>query len=104
MNEISIFELGVEDTQPVPKKPEVFPKVTQKTPSPKPVEVVMVQGDWTIHFGTDTFKVADFIEEDIPEGGISLEEVRSGMEKVFFQFTQSRTKWDVGATRCLISK
>lgn len=97
-NEISIFDMGVEDTQPIPKKPEVKSVIpTQLTPNPPQpkIEEMLVEGDWSIHFGAERFTVMDFLESEIPEEGISLEEVRSEMEKVFFQFTKSRTKWDI---------
>lgn len=97
-NEISIFDMGVEDTQPIPKKPEVKSVIpTQMTPKPAlpKIEEMLVEGDWSIHFGAEMFSVSDFLDSEIPEEGITLEEVRAELEKVFFQFTKARTIWDV---------
>ena len=89
-NEISIFDMGVEDTQPIPKKPEVksvIPtQITPQPPQPK-IEEMLVEGDWSIHFGAERFTVIDFLESEIPEEGISLEEVRSDFDNLFLIFS-----------------
>ncbi|USK62234.1 hypothetical protein [Peribacillus asahii] len=104
--EMSIFDFNVQDVvkeevevkKDETKKPKVLQGQTsagvKKFELPKP-EDIKVQGDWTIHIGVDTFSVTDFIEFEITEEGVSLEEIRSEMEKVFFQFSKSRTKWDM---------
>ena len=92
---LDIFDLGVEDT--APKKEEVkapaaasaMPKREVKKPDP-----ILVHGDWMIHFATESFSVADFVNE-IPENGVSLEEVREGIERHFPKFSAARTRWDV---------
>lgn len=100
MEEMSIFDLGVE---PVEEKKEPKPASASKSvtkgaakskPAPKPKEEVKVHGDWTIHFATESFEVSDFVDE-IPAEGITLEALRAEMEKVYFQFTATRTKWDI---------
>ncbi|WP_066224246.1 hypothetical protein [Metabacillus fastidiosus] len=98
--ELSIFDMGVEDDlkkeeKEVTKKASTSSTNKPKT-QPKPQEETKVTGEWTIHFATETFEVRDFVEEeDIPAEGISLETLRAEMEKVYFQFTASRTYWDV---------
>ncbi|MER2005837.1 MAG: hypothetical protein ABS939_00170 [Psychrobacillus sp.] len=107
MQEITIFDLGV--TEPKKEKVEVSaPPTLKETVSKKKAEGVKaakakaetvkeeikVTGEWTIHFATETFQVADFVEE-IPEEGITLEQVREGLERSFAQFSVARTKWDV---------
>lgn len=96
----SIFDLGVEDTTPVVKeetkpqdnsiKSKVKAPVKQKVEKPP----VFVHGDWVIHFATESFTVSDFVEE-IPEAGVTLEEVRQGIERHFPKFSAARTRWDV---------
>ena len=104
--EMSIFDFNVQDVvkeevevkKDETKKPKVLQGKTsegvQKIALPKTKEF-KVQGDWTIHIGVDTFRVTDFMESEITEEGVSLEEVRCEMEKVFFQFSKARTKWDL---------
>jgi hypothetical protein len=97
MKEMNIFDLGVEEVdEKVEKKPTSKPttKGTKPKVTPKPKEEVKVEGDWTIHFATESFEVSDFVDE-IPEGGVTLEALRVELEKVYFQFTATRTKWDV---------
>ncbi|MBN8202636.1 hypothetical protein LG291_25700 (plasmid) [Cytobacillus firmus] len=105
-NELSIFDLGVEpvEEKKVEEKKNTSASkgaATAKTPV-QPKEEIKVTAEWSIHFATEHFVVSDFVEE-IPEEGITLEELRVELEKNYFQFTATRTKWDVGATRCLIS-
>ncbi|WP_066297502.1 hypothetical protein [Bacillus sp. FJAT-29937] len=93
---LSIFDLGVKDVE---KKEVTVPsKAVSKTaspkPAPKPKEEVKVTDEWTIHFATESFNVSDFVDE-IPEEGVTLEVLRAEMEKVYFQFTATRTKWDI---------
>ncbi|MED3576125.1 hypothetical protein [Cytobacillus praedii] len=91
----SIFDYGVPDIE---KKESKAPstkltKTISPKPTPKPKEEIKVTGEWTIHFATETFNVSDFVEE-IPEEGITLEDLRVEIEKVYFQFTATRTQWD----------
>ncbi|MCP1161383.1 hypothetical protein [Bacillus infantis] len=97
VEELSIFDMGVEDVSE--KREAELPKQKAKTMShqvkaTKPKEEIKVNGDWTIHFATESFTVADFVEE-VPEEEITLEELRIELEKSFFQFTATRTRWDV---------
>lgn len=99
--EMSIFDLGVNESEVEVKEEKKTSPSTAKTASKhkaaaKPKEEVKVNAEWTVHFATESFQVTDFVdEEDIPEDGITLEVLRAEMEKVYFQFTASRTKWDV---------
>lgn len=89
---LDIFDLGVEDT--TPKKEEkkaTIPTAQRQVKKPEPV---LVQGDWTIHFATESFLVSDFVNE-IPENGVSLEDVREGIERHFPKFSAARTRWEV---------
>lgn len=97
-NELSIFDLGVEpvEEKKVEEKKNTSASkgaATAKTPV-QPKEEIKVTEEWSIHFATEHFVVSDFVEE-IPEEGITLEELRVELEKNYFQFTATRTKWDV---------
>lgn len=100
--ETTIFDLGVEDTTPEVKEEEkkslensIKPKLTAPINKPKVEKPpLLVHGDWTIHFATEAFTVSDFVEE-IPETGVTLEEVRQGIERHFPKFSAARTRWDV---------
>ncbi|MBM7607266.1 hypothetical protein JOD29_000503 [Lysinibacillus composti] len=103
MEELSIFDIGIEDviTEEEKKKEEAQKnsiaaraKAAATPKEKKKVEPIYVQGDWTIHFATESFRVEDFVDE-IPEQGVTLEEVREGIERHFPQFSAARTKWDV---------
>lgn len=100
--ELTLFDLGEEkvveekkDTKQKEKKPT--PTTAGLTKAPKKEDKtanLKVHGDWLIHFATEHFMVSDFVEV-IPSEGVSLEEVREGMEIAFPQFSAARTKWDV---------
>lgn len=97
--ELTIFDLGVEPVEEKKEEKKTKKKDTKKeTKSSKakvePKPELKVNDEWTIHFATETFQVSDFIEE-IPEEGVTLEEIRVEMEKHYNQFTAARTKWDV---------
>jgi PRTRC genetic system protein A len=95
--ETTIFDMGVTDTT-TPNEKENKPSRTVQTvtkkPPVEPPKPVLVQGDWVIHFATERFTVADFVNE-IPEEGVPLETVRQGIERHFPKFSAARTKWDV---------
>lgn len=96
--ELTIFELGVEPVEEIKVEEKKISSAskganTAKTPSKKKEEI-KVTSEWSIHFATEHFVVSDFVE-DIPEEGITLEELRVELEKNYFQFTATRTKWDV---------
>lgn len=106
-HEQSFLDFGVDLGDPIveEKKEENKVNKTSEKSSPvkesqiaknrvKPAEEIKVTGEWTIHFATETFKVSDFVEE-IPEEGISLEDVREALERNFAQFSAARTHWDV---------
>lgn len=99
--ETTIFDMGVTDTTPEvkeEKKPQDTSIKSKPTPTPKQKKKeekpVFVHGDWMIHFPTEAFTVSDFVEE-IPEAGVTLEEVRQGIERHFPKFSAARTRWDV---------
>ena len=97
--ETTIFDMGVTDTSPEvkeEKKPQDNSIKTKATPKQKKIEEkpIFVHGDWMIHFPTEAFTVSDFVEE-IPEAGVTLEEVRQGIERHFPKFSAARTRWDV---------
>lgn len=101
METLTLFDLGAETKEEVVTKKEkpkktATPKKTaaKKVEKPEPKPEVKVKGDWTIHFATEQFLVSDFVEE-IPEEGITLEELRVELEKSYAQFSAARTKWDV---------
>lgn len=114
--ELSIFDVvGVEDvlteeekavlSAEDDKKAKAKANTAKPKPKPKPIEEFKVTAEWTIHFPTEAFRVSDFVDEDdIPEDGVTLEVVRQGIERHFPKFSAARTKWDMGATRYLISK
>lgn len=91
--ELTIFDMGVPEVKVV-KEEKVTTKKNVSKPAPMPKEELKVTDEWTIHFATESFNMTDFVDE-IPEEGITLETLRIEMEKVFFQFTASRTKWDI---------
>lgn len=104
MQELSLFDMGVEEIEEVKVKNDKAPAksvptkkseaaVKKETPKPKKEEL-KVTGEWTIHFATETFSVSDFVTE-IPEEGITLEQLRESLERSFAQFSVARTKWDI---------
>lgn len=107
MDTLSLFDLGMPEVEekkkedkkakaPKSSSPKAKAASSSTTPKPpvKPKPEVKVTGEWSIHFATDSFTVSDFVT-DIPEEGVTLEEVRVEMEKNFAQFSAARTKWDV---------
>ncbi|OIJ11480.1 hypothetical protein BKP35_12110 [Anaerobacillus arseniciselenatis] len=62
------------------------------TPSKKKQEIKLFS-DWTIHYYGNTFTVTEFVQ-DIPEGGITTEELRAAMAQEFFEMTKERTHFD----------
>lgn len=106
--ELTLFDVGIEEpkametTAPEKKdKKDEKNSIKQKSGATKkkvePKVEVKVHGDWTIHFATESFEVTDFVDE-IPEEGVTLAEVREGLERAFPQFSAARTKWDVDET------
>ena len=101
MKDLTLFDVGLppveekKEKKAEPKK-SVKPNGSSKSETKKPEKKpeVKVTGEWSIHFATESYTVSDFVEE-IPEEGVSLEEVRVGMERLYNQFTAARTKWDV---------
>ncbi len=91
--ELSIFEMGVEDTQQVEEKAKATPAVSSVGKKPKKEEPFFVTGEWTVHFATERFLVTDFVDE-IPTEGVTLDTLREGIERSFPQFSKARTKWD----------
>lgn len=73
-------------------------KKESKPPKPskpvKPKEEIKVTQEWTIHYSTHTFRISDLFPEMTDTDEKTLEEVRQKMEEEFFEFTQSRVKWD----------
>ncbi|WP_240420304.1 hypothetical protein [Paenibacillus periandrae] len=50
--------------------------------------------DFTVHYAMRTFRVEELIEE-IPESGkVHLNMIREGLFKEYWDFSESRTKWD----------
>lgn len=101
MKELTLFDVGLPAVEEKKEKKKEAPKKSAKpagtaaeTKKPEKKPEVKVTGEWSIHFATESYTVNDFVEE-IPEEGVTLEEVRVGMERLFNQFTAARTKWDV---------
>lgn len=98
--ELTIFDIGIDDviTEEQKKKEEnsIAARAKSTVVAPKKAEVkpVYVNNEWTIHFATESFQVADFVDE-IPEEGITLDVLREGIERHFPQFSAARTKWDI---------
>lgn len=92
---VSIFDVGVKDTEPKKEEKKTASKSVNPAAKPKEKkEEIKINNEWTVHFATEHFIVTDFIEE-IPEEGITLEELRKGIERVFPKFSAARTKFDV---------
>lgn len=98
--ELSIFDVvGVEDVLTEEEKAVLNAEEDKKAkantvkPKTKPIEEFKVTAEWMIHFPTEAFRVSDFIDE-VPKEGITLEEVRQGIERHFPKFSAARTKWD----------
>lgn len=96
---VSIFDVGVKDTEP--KKEKTVKETGSKVVKPEQVakpkekkEEIKINNEWTVHFATEHFNATDFVEE-ISEEGITLEELRKGIERVFPKFSAARTKFDV---------
>lgn len=86
---VSIFEVGIEDTQPVKETKKTGGATVSKEKKPE----LKVNNEWTVNFPTECFMVTDFVEE-IPEEGITLETLREGIERVFPKFSAARTRFD----------
>ncbi|MEX3625011.1 Mov34/MPN/PAD-1 family protein [Viridibacillus arvi] len=98
--ELTLFDLGVEETKESKKvseptkKTDIASKIAAAVKKVEPKPELKVNDEWTIHFATEEFKISDFLEE-ILEEGVTLEEVRMGMERHFAQFSAARTSWDI---------
>jgi hypothetical protein len=70
-------------------------KETAKPTSPvkKEKKEIKVFADWTIHYYGNTFSIGDFVQ-DIPEDGITTEQLREAMAQEFFEMTKDRTHFD----------
>ncbi|WP_047153352.1 hypothetical protein [Aneurinibacillus tyrosinisolvens] len=55
---------------------------------------ISVEGDWTIHYAAQFFRVSDVVNPMPASGKTSLEEIRAAMEREFFEMTKERVKWD----------
>lgn len=62
------------------------------TPTKKKTDI-KVFADWTIHYYGNTFTVTEFVQ-DIPESGITTEDLRLAMAQDFFEMTKERTHFD----------
>lgn len=67
-------------------------KETKSAPK-KSAEDLKVDADWTIYYYGENFRVDEFVD-DIPEDGISLEQLREEMAKDFMEMSKDRTTWD----------
>jgi len=92
--ELSIFDVvGVEDVLTEEEKALLNAKEDKKAkantvtlkPKPNPIEEFKVTAEWMIHFPTDALQVSDFVDE-IPEDGVTLKEVRQGIERLLVRF------------------
>ncbi|MCM3164721.1 MULTISPECIES: hypothetical protein [Bacillaceae] len=81
-------------------KKEVVSSASDKKESKKSVAAKTqkvfenIKEDWTIHYYSNTFQVTEFVN-DIPESGISTEQLREEMAKEFFEMSRDRTFWDI---------
>jgi len=94
---VSIFDVGVKDTEPKKETEKEVKSVSKVGKGAKPKEEkveIKINNEWTVHFATESFNATDFVEE-IPEEGITLEELRKGIERVFPKFSAARTKFDL---------
>lgn len=106
--EMTLWDMGVEDTtiseEEKKKEAQAQAKANAKTYTPTPKqkeEPILVNAEWTIHFASEVFTVSDFVTE-IPEEGISLEELRENIERHFPNFSAARTKWDIDKDKKLL--
>jgi len=67
----------------------------KKNSSTKKKEI-KVFSDWTIHYYGQSFTVTEFVQ-DIPESGITTEQLREAMAQEFFEMTKERTHFDYDA-------
>lgn len=66
---------------------------------PRKHQNIKVEGDWTIHYATQFFRVSDIVNPMPASGQVSLEEIRAAMEREFFEMTKERVKWDYDTTK-----
>lgn len=67
-----------------------------KTPQPSSKKDKLIKGireDWRIYYYGHHFQVTEFVTE-IPEEGITSEQLREEMEKEFLEMSKDRTLWD----------
>ncbi|CCF16727.1 putative uncharacterized protein [Brevibacillus laterosporus GI-9] len=57
---------------------------------------------WKIAYATQTFNVAEFFNDLIPESGLTLEQIREQMELEFAEFSKSRTHWEIDEERKML--
>lgn len=65
----------------------------KSTTQVKKKQEIKVFADWTIHYYGNTFTVIQFVP-DVPESGITTEELRAAMVQEFFEMTKERTHFD----------
>jgi len=70
-------------------------KKAASTSTPKPKEEIKVNGEWRIHYATLNLLVSElFNEGEIPEEGVTLDQVREKLELDYPQFSKERTYWE----------
>ncbi|RJG21372.1 Mov34/MPN/PAD-1 family protein [Paenibacillus thiaminolyticus] len=108
----TFIQLGLFEESEVTKKKEVKQNKTVKKPKSADTAAAMqkksskyasmsrkdqnieVDMDFTVHYASRSFLVSDLIEE-VPESGkVTLDQVREGLFREYYEFTASRTKWD----------
>lgn len=72
-------------------------KGAQKTAAAAPKKKdIKVNADWSIHYYSNSFAITEFVQE-IPEEGISTEQLREAMVLEFYEMTKDRTRFDYDA-------
>jgi hypothetical protein len=72
-------------------------------PAPKPaLEKIKVNEEWTVCFAAQRFQIHEFFDGQIPEGGVSLEELREKMELEFYELSKERVVWEHDKERKLL--
>ena len=87
-NKSSKKAAGIKESKKTAPQPKSTPTSSVKK------QDIEVEGDWSIHYATNSFRVSDFFEEMPESGKVTLEELREAMEREYFEMTKQRTRFD----------
>lgn len=67
----------------------------------KALDLKIMDLEWNLAFAAQTFNLSEFFSV-IPEGGLTLEQIRERLELDFPEFAKERTRWDLNKEKKLL--